>query len=214
MQKEIVTEVVLNEEDPKLRYFFLIDKEKRNDVEKWLSKQHPFLHKKRDFLKSLREALEEIDYDYYISTLEPSVKDGKIIFEKGLKLYTQYKIEQWYEMVKQYHVNAKISTVHELFIFYAWRVAKGYLTLSQLCVDSSKIGNHRYSPTYANGLENSGARVCAGFRDGLGNTPKIAFENAVAMQIGVDFRYKNEDITITSKQIFINRVALPSVTII
>lgn len=158
--------------------FFKVTASKRKEVRDWLMKQKPESErnlKEYIFLKNLANALEEVNYDYEIATMEPAVIDGKIAYIKGKDVALGYDFYQWTYMAEEYlpERGSRLATVYELLIWYAWRIVKGYWTLDYVVNDSSSAGNYYNSSNSAHEMEKIGARKIGGFRDGQGNICKL-----------------------------------------
>lgn len=127
-------------------------------------------------MKTVRAALEHIDYDYRISAIEPSLdSEGKLFFNEGEKVAIGISDADWITKSKKFapEWHSELANVYELFLWYAYRIAKGYWDLKYICDDSSSAGNYLNSPDSVHYLELSGMRKVGGFYDGTGNTYKI-----------------------------------------
>lgn len=169
--------------------FFRITASKRAKVRDWLMKQKPEAERTKrenEFLKILSDALEEVNYDYEIATMEPTVVDGKIAYIKGKDVAVGYSIKDWIKMAEEYlpERGSRLATLYELFIWYAWRIVKGYWTLHYVAKDSSSAGNFANSPTATHNLESAGAIKCGGFRDGQGNSYKLVIHKKGFATVG------------------------------
>lgn len=164
--------------------FFKMGKEERDLVRRWLFLAKPKTPNQEFFLKYVSEAQKAITYDYKISTIEASQKNGKIYFEEGKGVARGINSEIWAKMAKTYwpKKNSRMATLYELLLWYAYRVAKEYWTLEYVCDDSSLEGNYYDSPKTSHIFEVSGKREVGGFFDGAGNTKKlVTHENAFAI---------------------------------
>ena len=168
-------------------------------VKKWFIeiKKSKKTEEERNFLKIIEEAIEKINYEYSISVIEPSIKNGKIEFVPGIKVATELKPVEWIDKAIEYCPNSSVATVWELMMFYALRIAKRYCSIEYMTIDSRSMGNYRNSPATYNGLQNSASRTCAGYRDGIGNTRKICLcdENRECAVVGGDFKSDGKRIT-------------------
>lgn len=165
-----------------LRYFFKMGEDERKLVKDWrenLKREGSDSSKK--FLRRVDEALRNISYDYYIATIEPSMKARKLYYEPGNEVATGLTAEQWETKAKNYapDLGSRLALVDELILWYAYRIAKGYWSLRYVCDDSSVHGNYANSPknsnyynTY-NSIDLIGIEKVGGFKDGVGNTYKI-----------------------------------------
>ena len=169
--------------------FFRITASEREKVKDWLMQQKPKAERTKrenEFLTILSDALEEVDYDYEIATMEPTVVHGKIAYIKGAKVAVGYSIKDWIKMAEEYlpERGSRLATLYELFIWYAWRIVKGYWTLHYVAEDSSSAGNYCNSPNATHKLELAGERKCGGFRDGQGNSYKLVTHKDVFAAVG------------------------------
>lgn len=118
-------------------------------------------------------------------TIDTSVKDGKLVYQKGLPIKTGFSQRQWAKMLKDYNPsrNSRQMTRTE----YACRnlyliqklVESGYEIAEAweaVCDDSRKIGHYRNSDNPKNGFEPTGSREVCGFCD-LGNAWKFLAED-------------------------------------
>lgn len=172
--------------------FFRITASKREKVRKWLA-EHKLKEKRTPgeiyFLDVLSDALEEINYNYEIATMEPTVVDGKIAYIKGKDVAVNYSIKDWIKMAEEYlpERGSRLATLYELFIWYAWRIVKGYWTLGYVANDSSSAGNFCNSPKATHKLELTGTIKCGGFRDGQGNSCKLVTYKNIFATVGGNF---------------------------
>ena len=164
-----------------LRYFFKMGENERAIVKEWREKiQRKGSDKSKTFLYRVDTALGNVNYDYYIATIEPSIKARKLYYEPGNEVATGLTAEQWETKAKNYAPNlgSRLASVDELILWYAYRIAKGYWSLKYVCDDSSAHGN------YCNTTKNNGIKIrssknltgvqnVGGFKDGVGNTYKI-----------------------------------------
>jgi len=164
-----------------LRYFFKMGENERAIIKEWKEKiQRKGSDKCKEFLYRVDTALRNVKHDYYIATIEPSMKAKKLYYEPGNEAVTGLTAEQWETKAKNYAPNlgSRLASVDELILWYAYRIAKGYWSLKYVCDDSSAHGN------YCNTTKNNGIKIrssknltgvqnVGGFKDGVGNTYKI-----------------------------------------
>ena len=125
-----------------LRYFFKMGENERVIVKDWKEKiQRKGSDRCKEFLYRVDDALERVNYDYYIATIEPSMKAKKLYYEPGNEVARCLTAEQWETKAKNYAPNlgSRLALVDELILWYAYRIAKGYWTLSYVCKDSSEL---------------------------------------------------------------------------
>ena len=177
---EVVT-LPVQMKNKKVPYFFKMTSEKRKKVKRWLNNEKKELSHKTDrektFLETLEEGLKSVKYIYWISTIEPTMnkETEKIEFVKGAEVAKSYSCPKWKRFSEDFmpERGSRLATLYELFIWYAWRIVKGYWSLSYVANDSSSEGNYANSPNPAGDYETSAKRKVGGFRDGIGNTYKI-----------------------------------------
>lgn len=118
-------------------------------------------------------------------TIDPSVKDGKLVYQKGLPIKTGFSQKQWAKMLKDY--NPSRNSRQMARTEYACRnlyliqklVQSGYEIAEAwkaVCDDSIKIGHYRNSDNPKYDFEPTGSREVCGFCD-LGNAWKFIAED-------------------------------------
>ena len=166
------------------QFFVKVTSVEREEVAKWLENKEATGTYGQYFLHVIKRALKQVDYDYWIASLDPTVVNGRIRFIEGRKVATDYMPEEWDELCKQYapEKNSRMANLYELFIWYAWRIVKGYWSFEYVVNDSSLAGNYQDSPNpyaindprhYHHYIDKAGAKECGGYKDGQGNTCKI-----------------------------------------
>lgn len=118
-------------------------------------------------------------------TIDTSVKDGKLVYQKGLPIKTGFSQNQWAKMLKDYNPsrNSRQMTRTEyacrnLFLIQKL-VESGYKideAWKAVCDDSRKIGHYRNSDNPKYDFEPTGSREVCGFCD-LGNSWKFLAED-------------------------------------
>lgn len=191
--------------------FFAMNLERRTEVRNWYSNQpSPTSLLEEIFFEVLEKSLKVVNYDYEISIIEPSFKDGSLYFKIGEPIKLGLKCDVWEKLAMDFDPkhNSRMTTVYEAIMFYTWRVAKGYMTLTEAAIDASSLGNYSDSPYSTGKIENAGMVIAGGFADGIGNTCKIvkheygygfmngAFENLGKIYPVCSIRWNNEIIAI------------------
>lgn len=178
----------------KSTYFTKISAEDREKVKKWLAKQKGKTKAEKEFFAIVEEAMQVVDYDYWIANLEPSVEDGKIYYAKGKDVGVGFSAKQWEEKSKEYAPEraSRLSTLYELFIWYALRIANGWWSLDYVACDSSSAGNYKNSPNTSQRRERTGTRECGGYADGQGNTCKIVTYKRGFVIVGGAYFYSGD----------------------
>jgi len=157
-------------------HFDFMGTSERNLVNSWYYRQKARTSKQAAFLDIVGKAIRMIGYDYCIANLEPSSdENGELYYEEGEVVAEDLSSYQWMEKAKAFSTKYKseLASLYELFLWYAWRIAKGYWTLEYVCDDSSSKGNYCNSPDSHSCFELSGAREVGGRYDGTGNTYKL-----------------------------------------
>ena len=170
-------------------FFTKITADDREKVKIWLAQQIAKTSEENEFLDILKVAVREVDYDYWIANLEPSVEHGKIRYEKGNNIAVGFCCSYWQKMAKEYdpQKGSRLCNLYELFIWYALRIANKLWTLDYVANNSSNSGNYMNSPSSAESMEKAGARVCGGYRDGQGNASKIVATERGYLIIGGNY---------------------------
>lgn len=118
-------------------------------------------------------------------TIDTSVKDGKLVYQKGLPIRTRFSQRQWAKMLKDYNPsrNSRQMTRTEyacrnLYLIQklvesGYEIAEAWKTV---CDDSREIGHYRNSDNHINDFEPTGSREVCGFCD-LGNAWKFLAED-------------------------------------
>ena len=118
-------------------------------------------------------------------TIDPSVKDGKLVYQKGLPIETGFSQNQWAKMLKDYNPsrNSRQMTRTEFAcrnLFLIQKLVKSGYEIEEawkaVCDDSRKIGHYRNSDNPKHGFEPTGSREVCGFCD-LGNAWKFIAED-------------------------------------
>lgn len=118
-------------------------------------------------------------------TIDTSVKDGKLVYQKGLPIKTGFSQNQWAKMLKDYNPsrNSRQMTRTEYAcrnLFLIQRLVESGYEIDEawkaVCDDSRKIGRYRNSDNPKYDFEPTGSREVCGFCD-LGNTWKFLAED-------------------------------------
>lgn len=159
------------------KYFFLMGEAERRIARMWYNVQRAETERQKEFLNIVKKAVEVIDYDYRIATVEPSIrKDGHITYGPTREISTDLDSYTWARKAKEFMptYGSRLTNIYELFLWYAYRIAKGYWTIEYVADDSSRLGNYIDSSSRnLSGMELSAVREVGGFRDGIGNSYKL-----------------------------------------
>ena len=178
--------------------FFLMGLPEREKVLEWIELADPQTPAQEAFIYRVDAALGAIDYDYYIATMEPSLKNGVISYEKGAKVATGLSGRQWVNKAAEYFVSSSwkssLATLEEGDLFKAYRVAIGYWSLEYICDDSSEDGNYWNRTRKNNDMLPTGEMEVGGFCDGVGNSFEIyRHKGGIALVGGFYLSFGNMD---------------------
>lgn len=118
-------------------------------------------------------------------TIDASVKDGKVVYQKGLPIITGFSQREWAKMLKDYNPsrNSRQMTRTEYIcrnLFLIQKLVKSGYGIAEaweeVCDNSRKIGHYRNSDNPKNDFEPTGSREVCGFCD-LGNVCKVLAED-------------------------------------
>ncbi len=118
--------------------------------------------------------------------VDPSIPDGKLVYQKGLPPATGYSQRKWVKILKEYcpSRNSRQMTRTEFACRNLFLIQKlyesGKYTVDEawqaVCDDSRRIGHYRNSFGYIGNFEPTGSREVCGFYD-LANTWKLLAED-------------------------------------
>lgn len=171
------------------KYFTKISAEERKRVSEWVENTKVSTLKEKGFLNIVREALQKINYDFWIATIEPSACAGEIYYSEGKDVAVGFSCYEWVKMAREYARGrgSRLANALELFLWYALRIAEGKWSLNYVAIDSSSAGNFSDAPNSTGSLEKTGERCCGGYCDGQGNTYKIVAYDDTFFLIGSNF---------------------------
>lgn len=197
----------LKKTDPgKLKHFVLMGSEEKAKVRAWLTETRPIpkTERERKFLSIVIKAFSKIDYAYRISVVEPTIrKDGTLCFFEKAPVCENFTFMEWIKLAKEYapEYESKLASIYELFLWYAYRIVTGELTLEYVCDDSSSGGNYSDSPTTSDRLEYAGGREWEGTTDGIGNTSKIVMADSGFAVCGGSYELSGKDFPMADVQV-------------
>lgn len=197
----------LKKTDPgKLKHFVLMGSEEKAKVRAWLTETRPIpkTERQRNFLRIVIKAFAKVDYAYRISVVEPAFKDGMLCFYEKAPLCAERTFIEWIKLANDYapEYESKLANIYELFLWYAYRIVTGELTLEYVCDDSSSAGNYADSPTASHRLEFAGGREWEGPTDGIGNTSKLVMADSGFAVCGGAFDVSGSDFPMADVQIY------------
>ena len=170
-------------------FFYKIGEAERKLIGKYLSSAQVEAARnieQSNFLTNVLWALECTEHDFWISTIECSIKDDKLVLEREADCTTfALSVNEWNVKAKEFapEFNSRIAFEQELILFYAYRLARGWWTLSYICTDSSGDGNYENAPRYSGKGDLSCAKKVGGFNDGVGNTRKIVMHTHASAHV-------------------------------
>lgn len=118
-------------------------------------------------------------------TIDPSVRNGKVVYQKGLPIKTGFSQTQWAKMLKDYNPsrNSRQMTRTEYAcrnLYLIWKLVESGYKIAEawkaVCDDSRKIGHYHNSANPKDDFEPTGSREVCGFCD-LGNVGKFIAED-------------------------------------
>ena len=175
---ELVSSISItsSETADKFKYFVKITEQCRESIRKWLNGRKGRTNREKTFLQRVNQAIQNVNYDYWIASIEPSIANGKIYYAERENVCVGFSCDQWNEMSKNFapERGSRQAELHELLIWYALRIVEYKWTLGYVANDPSIAGNYINAPNSTGNMEKTGARECGGYRDGQGNTYKIA----------------------------------------
>ena len=189
-------------------FFTKITAEDREKVKKWFAKQKGQTEREKAFLKRLAEAVQKVDYDYWIADLEPAIENGKIYYAKNHYVGVGFSCKQWNQMARDYKPerDSRLCNQYELFIWYALRIANSLWTLDYVANNSSSAGNYWNAPKSSECRDKTGAKECGGYRDGQGNSYKIVNRDNGYAIVGGDYNDAGENYPVAAVNYYGNVV--------
>ena len=140
----------------------------------WLEHQ-PTTPRQKETLTLYKEAKDKGRlHAFTCMAIDPSVKDGKLVYQKGLPIKTGFSQKQWAKMLKEYNPsrNSRQMTRTEyacrnLFIIqklveFGYKIEEAWRAV---CDDSREIGHYCNSDNAKGYFEPTGSREVCGFYD-------------------------------------------------
>ncbi len=147
----------------------------------WIEHKPTTMHQKR-IMRIYQDAKGEGRlHAFTCMTIYPSVKDGKLVYQKGLPVVTGFSQRDWEKMLKEFNPsrNSRQMTLTEYMckiLFIIQKLVKsGYeieAAWEMVCDASQKIGHYRNSYNAKDDFGPKGSRNVCGFYD-LGNIGKL-----------------------------------------
>ena len=168
-----------------IQYFVKIGKVQRRKVMDYYFSQKTKTIKQLRFLEEVKKALDLINYDYLIPIIEPSQVDNKYCYYPGKPVCVGYSVIESEKKAKEYapQFDSGIAKLEELYLWYAYRLAMGYWSISTLCDEINSVFSKKKTDEPLQ-LKLSGEQKYAGARDGIENTMKIVKYGEEFMLIG------------------------------
>jgi len=143
-----------------MSYFKVMDAEARQQVAEWRANASAVTQEERIFFQRVDEALAAVTEDYALSRMAPewALFGKRMGFGTGTPINELMSALEWAKFAKEFapDCNSMMANRHQVILYYASRIAKGKLTLQQVCgstrpryrVDEEEIksvtGNVRY----------------------------------------------------------------------
>lgn len=165
----------------KKKYFLKMGKEEREEVRKWYKNQKSEKTSQNEFIRIVGEAICNIEYDYKIAIIEPSKSEnGGIYYEAGKEVLRNLSCREWEMLARNYapEHGSRLATLYELFLWYAYRIAKEYFSICDVC-DMTYLTVKDFVHIF----EPSAEHIIGGFADGIGNTYKIVKDSKGAFAL-------------------------------
>ena len=178
-------ESVFNKAESFMEYFDFMGHEHQRIAKGWYYATHEdekirryikYHRIPRMFFGLLDLAVKNVNEEYYIANLEPSIdQNGRIYYKKGEAVTRGFSFNKWRQKAHEFapECESDLATAYQLVLWYAYRIAMGYWTIEYVCYDSSSEGNYRNSPRENGKIEVSGTQKVGGACDGVGNTRKL-----------------------------------------
>jgi len=118
--------------------FEKVGKKERKKVIEWYLKQVGNTHKQRCFLDYVGNAINEVNYDYKIAVVAPSVaRNGDLYYANQQKIAVPMNCIEAEEKAKAFNseLNSDLATLYELYMYYAYKIAMGHWNMQILCDD-------------------------------------------------------------------------------
>lgn len=156
----------------------------------WIEEYEPTSGKQLMTLNLYQDAKEKCRLHVFTCmTIDPSIKDGKLVYKKGLPIIAKFPYKQWEKMMKDYNPsrNSRAMTRTEFAcrnLFIIQRLVESGYEIAEawkaVCDDSKMIG-HYYNFNFGcndhqNDYEPTGSSEVCGFCD-LGNAWKFIAED-------------------------------------
>ncbi len=151
----------------------------------WLEHQ-PTTQRQKETLALYQEAKAKGRlHAFTCMTVDPSIKDGKLVYQKGLPIRTGFSQKQWAKMLKEYNPsrNSRQMTRTEYAcrnLFLIQRLVESGYKIEDawraVCDDSREIGHYCNSDNAKGDFEPTGSREVCGFCD-LANAWKFIAED-------------------------------------
>lgn len=128
------------------KFFVEIGEKERQLVCDWHSAQEYQNREQKEFLKRTAEAIDFIHHDYAIAAEAPSVSEsGCIFYQEKREVLKHMNCFEWEAKALEFSPEngSRMARLHELFLWTAYEVATGKVTLEELC--DSDIKNYSVS---------------------------------------------------------------------
>ncbi len=179
-------------DDKKFDYFLYIGEDEVSEAEKWVNQQKKGYIKnktERDFLQSARKAIREFHEGslepFWINIVDPGRKEPEldddteeIQFKPGNPEFVGLSANQWESAYEKFapERNSQVATKKQVFLYFAFLGSRG-LSIDEITIDSSGIGNYGDNQNASRKLEYTGEREILGVYNGFGNVRMICWDD-------------------------------------
>lgn len=136
-----------------------------------------------DFIGKIWQIKRDAHEPFWTPIMDPSSKDGMIIFEKGLEPFVCYPFALWENNLAEepsvdgkkwsigsgFHAYARAVDIINQLVSMGWAPAK---SIEAVVINSADLGNWKDSPKSSSKIELTGSRQVGNYYD-LGNTFKF-----------------------------------------
>ena len=120
-----------------LSCFLYMGADERRIVAEWLWQVEPKNYEQEAFLKRVQMALEYVQYDYRIATLEPSLNEyDDVFYKEGYKTQTNMSFYNWQKSAERFYFDSEwhseLANMYEGDLLKAYNMATGYWSLNAI----------------------------------------------------------------------------------
>ena len=109
----------------------------RRVITEWLWQVQPKNSEQEVFLKRVLQALEQVNYDYRIATIEPSLNEfDDVFYKEGSKIQTNMNFYDWQNAAERFYSDnewhSELANLYEGDLLKAYNMATGYWSLNAI----------------------------------------------------------------------------------